>query len=905
MQAGISKGGPQPTVPSVLLPEILSFSPHFLLDDIVNIANHAVGDTVDAMEKFIVRWADERTSEEWDSTQDLEQGLVAFQTLLEFHTDIAFDFFEAWSLRNIFAIPADLPIVVPHQAGLDLEQPPGKEAELLGEIEELRRKIDNSRRLERCTLARSAGAGSEGGHGRGNAGGMAGSEMDWIVPKARRELTVGERLQPTIDSAIKERDRAAFRAKMSGLALNIAIGLQVLLGALTTGLGAALTGKSTSVAISILGGASTLVASYLARARGSNEPEASLLRVQGLEHFLREASAFKLDHGHEIGIGWDRELDGFRGAFEGMMGHPGRGVGEDDARGGMRPRATSRTLTDSSVPNEKMETGHQPTSHEELITESEVEEEFYIMNTTPIAIDSRSAGDRRTIRAIPTEVLCQIFRAAKDIQRFTKLDDVNGRYPSFDQITISHVCRQWRDNALGLPELWTSLLIVRDSYLWDRIETFLERSKSQPLDIIIRWCPRKYRDELDDDNVAVPILAVFSVLILHSHRWRSLDLVADTGTAVNFALALFRPLRVPLLRRLNLKYITAKPNEVAYRPWTTMNRVIPFELFGARLEELSVGSAFIDWDPCILTALDFTRLKSLNLASIWSEYSPTLPQLFTILSKCPNLTMLACHVFRDEEPVQIPSALELPALLSLELTWGGPSGLAFFLRHLCAPNLRSFSLIWAYSWPGSILNLLMERPLGLDWVPTPLPATPSLLQNMHAVRMRTILSSGTPEQWRVAFYERLRNVRALVLENRRRAWPNGKDLQTALSDLIIIRVAPNHTVTGIAPAVLLPHLTTLVLMTPEAGILRPFVAGRRNAGVPLRRLFADFAPDHSKLEIEWLKQNLEVVGTVEKFLENGEGNVETWLALDTEPVGTARFVELCADVSCVVSPGPA
>ncbi|TFY82311.1 hypothetical protein EWM64_g1699 [Hericium alpestre] len=149
MQAGISKGGPQPTVPSVLLPEILSFSPHFLLDDIVNIANHAVGDTVDAMEKFIVRWADERTSEEWDSTQDLEQGLVAFQTLLEFHTDIAFDFFEAWSLRNIFAIPADLPIVVPHQAGLDLEQSPGKEAELLGEIEELRRKIDNSRRLER------------------------------------------------------------------------------------------------------------------------------------------------------------------------------------------------------------------------------------------------------------------------------------------------------------------------------------------------------------------------------------------------------------------------------------------------------------------------------------------------------------------------------------------------------------------------------------------------------------------------------------------------------------------------------------------------------------------------------------------------------------------------------------
>ncbi|TFY50613.1 hypothetical protein EVG20_g11421, partial [Dentipellis fragilis] len=146
------------------------------------------------------------------------------------------------------------------------------------------------------------------------------------------QLSVGDRLQPTLDAAEKERARAALTARMTGYALNIAIGMQVLLGALTTGLGAALTGKSvwggqTSVAISILGGAATLVASYLARARGSNEPEQSLLRVQALEHFIREANAFTLDHGHEVGSRWDRELDGFRGAFEGMMGHPGRGVG--------------------------------------------------------------------------------------------------------------------------------------------------------------------------------------------------------------------------------------------------------------------------------------------------------------------------------------------------------------------------------------------------------------------------------------------------------------------------------------------------------------------------------------------------------------------------------------------------
>lgn len=141
---------PPPTVPSILLPELLGFSPQLLLDDIINIANNAVTETVNGMEEFLLRWANDRAKslqdgKGWDGNQDIEQGLVAFQTLLESHTDIAFDFFELWSLRNIFAIPADLPVVAPHQKGLDLETTPELEQELMSEIEELRRKIDNVR----------------------------------------------------------------------------------------------------------------------------------------------------------------------------------------------------------------------------------------------------------------------------------------------------------------------------------------------------------------------------------------------------------------------------------------------------------------------------------------------------------------------------------------------------------------------------------------------------------------------------------------------------------------------------------------------------------------------------------------------------------------------------------------
>ena len=140
---------PPATVPAVLLPELLGFIPQFLLDDIINTANDEARQSIDAMEQFLQRWAEARAEKtpDWDPTQEIEQGLVAFQTLLEHHLDVAFDFFEAWSMRNIFAVPADLPIVTPHQAGLDLECPPEREAELLAEIDELRRKVHAVRLL--------------------------------------------------------------------------------------------------------------------------------------------------------------------------------------------------------------------------------------------------------------------------------------------------------------------------------------------------------------------------------------------------------------------------------------------------------------------------------------------------------------------------------------------------------------------------------------------------------------------------------------------------------------------------------------------------------------------------------------------------------------------------------------
>ena len=64
---------------------------------------------------------------------------------------------------------------------------------------------------------------------------------------------------------------------------------------------------------------STMVASYLARTRGTNEPESSIARVKDLEHFLREVRAFDLDHGGDIDE-WSTEINYFRKKLQEMLG---------------------------------------------------------------------------------------------------------------------------------------------------------------------------------------------------------------------------------------------------------------------------------------------------------------------------------------------------------------------------------------------------------------------------------------------------------------------------------------------------------------------------------------------------------------------------------------------------------
>lgn len=64
----------------------------------------------------------------------------------------------------------------------------------------------------------------------------------------------------------------------------------------------------------------TLAASYLAKARGSGEPEFSAGKCRDLEKFERELSAYILDHGNKAGERHSSTIQKYRDQFEEIMG---------------------------------------------------------------------------------------------------------------------------------------------------------------------------------------------------------------------------------------------------------------------------------------------------------------------------------------------------------------------------------------------------------------------------------------------------------------------------------------------------------------------------------------------------------------------------------------------------------
>jgi len=141
------------------------------------------------------------------------------------------------------------------------------------------------------------------------------STIDYLVPVEQQ--TVSQRLEATLKHARSEREKFNLRANGAKWSINVASGVQVFLGALTTGLAAMrLDGKQLGIATTVLGILTTLAGAFLTKVRAGGEPETSTIQAHDLNQFVRKCEAFQIDHGHEVGDRHNDEIKQYRDDLE-------------------------------------------------------------------------------------------------------------------------------------------------------------------------------------------------------------------------------------------------------------------------------------------------------------------------------------------------------------------------------------------------------------------------------------------------------------------------------------------------------------------------------------------------------------------------------------------------------------
>ncbi|KAJ7511660.1 hypothetical protein B0H11DRAFT_1952479 [Mycena galericulata] len=272
------------------------------------------------------------------------------------------------------------------------------------------------------------------------------------------------------------------------------------------------------------------------------------------------------------------------------------------------------------------------------------------------------------IRRIPPEIICEIFAWMPQSSR--RIDDTPVEQPPW---WLGHICRSWREIALGDSRLWRSFNILHTpahphqaAYPQSMIETQLLRSANTTLAIKLHW--REY--DAYDDNPAL------TTLLASSNRWGSILLRTQGKTSRTALLDVLRGLKGQLSQLQTLE-------------------------FGSDgNEEYSSGSS-VQWDAFSIAP----RLRHVFLTNSRNEqYSPnvllpwrqitryrgvfSLARQLDILQNSPNL--VECTIgFDDPNETHDDVMVTLPHLRRLFADW------TVLVSHLTLPALAELFTLGA------------------------------------------------------------------------------------------------------------------------------------------------------------------------------------------------------------------
>lgn len=297
------------------------------------------------------------------------------------------------------------------------------------------------------------------------------------------------------------------------------------------------------------------------------------------------------------------------------------------------------------------------------------------------------------IAYLPLEVLGEIFRAyvAKCLQ---DMEDDDHDFPRddgppapFSWITISHVCRRWRNATLQAPRLWTTLSPTNP----DAVQHVISHSGQLPLTII----HGSKQVHISNDQKAAACASAFDQCFAQFHRARVLAITVPDTTTVILERPHPEPLVSPTLEVLQVKMVST----VNSLP-SLSTAILP------RLADLSFFAPS-DADPFrLLRTLIRPTLTSLTLSFFWSA---TFLPLMEVLKELPALSRLR---LQDIGVVEVEPDVDF-SVTSVSTPIVSLNSLSFLRLEVTARNAACRALLRYIAFPQSAsLHLVSQRAFG-------------------------------------------------------------------------------------------------------------------------------------------------------------------------------------------------
>ncbi|KAK7056023.1 hypothetical protein R3P38DRAFT_2761156 [Favolaschia claudopus] len=342
-------------------------------------------------------------------------------------------------------------------------------------------------------------------------------------------------------------------------------------------------------------------------------------------------------------------------------------------------RAKAAELSRSIKPHDEMASSHawaqtrrESVMRELAVVESAINDlEKGFTNLDPVSLAS-------VLERTPTEIIIEIFRwtLSPELRKFSRT--VNGSHALNAPWPLAHICRAWRNAALGDPWLWSHIRIdarapfvdFRSAYPMEALESQIQLSSSTLLQVDFRV------DESTAANNIDHCVALLSAIADHSDRWTHLTLLWGQNTSIPRGLSRVRG-RLGNLANVSLDY--GDP----YGP-----RVWPQELsdifsIAPRLRKVENAHLHLFTQSSPTSGI-WTRITHLELYA-----NPEL-----LLQAIKNVPNIAVVVFKEEfqtgERYTLTGIVTLPHLKRLSCL----SHYSHILQHLAAPNLEDLHIMY-------------------------------------------------------------------------------------------------------------------------------------------------------------------------------------------------------------------